>query len=78
MRHTFKIKSGNLDQGFIRSVRDIFGNKPLRIIVEDAEDGKLSDQRELYKITQTVFDRFKDAKIDPSIDLSALASEVNL
>jgi hypothetical protein len=38
MQQTFQIDASELDNRFIKSVRDIFGNKKLRIVIEDITD----------------------------------------
>ncbi|MCE6988016.1 hypothetical protein [Dyadobacter sp. CY323] len=78
MQHTFQIKSSNLNSNFIESVRAMFGDKELKIIVEDVEKNTAVTQKELYKKSLPVIDRFRNVTVDSNLDLSALANEVNL
>ena len=78
MQHTFQIKSSNLNNNFIESVREMFGDKELKIVVEDVERNTVVSQKELYKKSLSVIDRFKNVTVDSNLDLAALANEVNL
>jgi len=78
MQQIFQINSGSLNSSFIDSVKAIFGNKDIKIVVEEVEKDIKPSQKELYQKSLTVIDRFKDVKVDPNLDLSALANEVNL
>ena len=78
MQQIFQINSGSLNSSFIDSVKAIFGNKDIKIVVEEVEKDIKPSQKELYQKSLAVIDRFKDVKVDPNLDLSALANEVNL
>jgi len=78
MQQIFQINSGNLNNSFIDSVKAMFGNKDIKIVVEEIEKDIKPSQKELYQKSLAVIDRFKDVKVDPNLDLSALANEVNL
>ena len=79
MQHTFQLNAGELDASFVKSVRALYGKKKIRIVIEEVEDIRAQpDQLELYEKALEVRERFKNAKIDPNINLSDLANEVNL
>lgn len=76
MQHTFQINSGNLNANFIESVRAIFGNREIKIVIEDVEKNPPVNQKELAKNVLALRERFKNVKVDPNLDLSALANEM--
>lgn len=79
MQYTFQLNAGELDASFVKSVRALYGKKKIRIVIEEVEDIRAQpDQLELYEKALEVRERFKNAKIDPNINLSDLANEVNL
>lgn len=77
MQHTFHLNASNLTLGFLRMIKNLFGDKEIRIVVEDIQ---LPDvpRAELYQSTWELIDLFKDAKVDPNINISDIANEVNL
>ena len=78
MQQTFQINTGKLNANFIESVRAMFGNREIKIVIEDVDQAGPVSQKELYKKSLPVIERFKNVKVDPKLDLSALANEVNL
>jgi hypothetical protein len=78
MQQTFQIKPSNLNANFIESVRAMFGDREVKIVIEEVEKNGPVDQKELYIQSLPLIDRFKDVKVDPDLDLSSLANEVNL
>ncbi|MGG7665166.1 hypothetical protein [Dyadobacter sp. BHUBP1] len=58
-------------------IKKLFGDKEIRIVVEDIQVSDVS-RAELYQSTLELIDLFKDAKIDPNINISDIANEVNL
>lgn len=77
MQHTFHLKTTNLTLGFLHMIKKLFGDKEIRIVVEDIQVSDVS-RAELYQSTLELIDLFKDAKIDPNINISDIANEVNL
>jgi hypothetical protein len=77
MQHTFHLKATNLNRGFVDTVKKLFGSKEIKVIIED-ETSPDPPGQELYQATLALIERFKDARIDPNLDLSGIASEVNL
>lgn len=78
MQHTFRVNTENLNQEFIKNIQTIFGKKEILINVKDLENDKIIDQREIYKKSLEIRERFKNMKIDPNLDLSSMANDVNL
>ena len=76
MQQTFQIKSGNLNAHFIESVRAMFGDREIKIVIEDVEKVAPVSQKELSKNVLALRERFKNVKVDPNLDLSALANEM--
>ncbi|MNL46205.1 hypothetical protein D3C87_1688950 [compost metagenome] len=77
MQHTFQLKATNLTVGFLYMIKNLFKDKEIRIVVEDIQSSDLF-RTELHKSTLELIDLFKDAKIDPNINISDIANEVNL
>lgn len=78
MQQTFQIKPGELNVNFIEQVKAMFGESELKIIIEEVGKKKPLNQKEIYKKSLPYIARFKDVKVDPKFDLSALANDVNL
>lgn len=78
MQQTFQIKPSNLNANFIESVRAMFGDREVKIVIEEVEKTGTVDQKELYIQSLPFIDQFKNIKVDPDLDLSSLANEVNL
>ncbi|MBO9612605.1 MAG: hypothetical protein J7619_07930 [Dyadobacter sp.] len=77
MQHTFHLKAGSLTPAFVDLVRKMFGDKEIKVVVEDVKPVQMS-QQDLYRSIMALREQFKDLKIDPNVDISTLADEVNL
>ncbi|SEJ61510.1 hypothetical protein SAMN05216327_11463 [Dyadobacter sp. SG02] len=77
MQHTFHLKAGSMTPGFLHMIKNLFGDKEIKIVVEDVQSSDVS-RAELYQSTLELIDLFNDAKIDPNINISEIANEVNL
>ncbi len=77
MQHTFHMKAGSLTPAFVDLVRRMFGDKELRVVVEHVKPDDVS-QQDLYPSVVALREMFKEVKVDPNIDISKLADEVNL
>lgn len=66
-----------LDDEAIKSILSPFKGRHVRIAVEEVEEKQALSQLEIYEKVMEVRKLFKDAKVDPSINLSDLANEVN-
>jgi len=79
MQQTFQLSAGELNTSFIKSVQALYGKKRIKIVIEEVEDVPPQlVQREMFKKSEEVRLRLKKLKIDPNLDLSELANEVNL
>lgn len=77
MQHTFHLNAAKLNPSFVDIVKKMFGNKEIRVVVEDVSPDDVS-QQDLYRSVMALRERFKEVKVDPKIDISKLADEVNL
>ncbi|SDF41366.1 hypothetical protein SAMN04487996_110237 [Dyadobacter soli] len=77
MQHTFHLKAGSMTPAFADLVRKMFGDGELTVVVEHVNADNISQQDQHRSLT-ALRERFKDAKVDPNIDISKLADEVNL
>lgn len=77
MQHTFHLRAGSMTPAFVDRVRQMFGDKELRVIIEDIEPRKIV-KKEAYDAFMALREQFKEARIDPNIDISKLAEDVNL
>lgn len=78
MQQTFQINTGNLNAGFIDSVKALFGNREVKIVIEDVEKTEPVSQKETFRKMEELRKKLSSVKVDPNLDLSALANEVNL
>ena len=79
MQQTFQLNAGELDASFIKSVRALYGKKKIKIVIEEIEDIQAQpDQKELFRKTEEIRLSLKGFKVDPNVDFSKLADEVNL
>ncbi|MPR33255.1 hypothetical protein [Salmonirosea aquatica] len=67
-----------LDDEAIKSILSPFKGRHVRIAVQEVEKKAKPNQLDLYEKALEVRERFKNSKIDPNINLSDLANEVNL
>lgn len=75
VQHTFQLNASNLTPGFLDKLRKLFGDREIKVVVEDV---KPDDHQDLHMSLMALREQFKDVKVDPSIDISKLADEVNL
>ncbi len=78
MRHTFQLKSGDINANLIRNIMQIFQDKDLKITIETRDLPAKLSQKQLADRVLNVVDQFKGVKVDPNLDLSSLANESNL
>ena len=77
MQHTFHLRAGSMTPAFVDRVRKMFGDKELRVIIEDIEPRTIV-KKKAYDAFMALREQFKEARIDPNIDISKLADDVNL
>lgn len=79
MQQTFQLNAGELDSNFVKSVRALYGKKKIKIVIEEVKEvPPPQDQMEMFKKSEEVRLRLKNIKVDPDLDLSAMANEMNL
>lgn len=78
MQQTFQLNTRELNANFIQSVRALFGERRIKIVVEEVEDIVVPDQKDLLRQFEDIRLSLKDFKVDPKVNFSELADEVNL
>ncbi|WP_373513529.1 hypothetical protein [Persicitalea sp.] len=78
MTQTFQLNTAELNANFIKSVRALFGEKKIKIVVEDVEESQPVDEKELFRKTEEIRLSLKDFKVDPDVNFSELADEMYL
>ena len=78
METTYHIKVGEMDISFLEKIKAVFGvDENVTILVKNEEEPK-SNQQEMFRQMEKIRKKYAHIKIDPNLDLSALANEVNL
>lgn len=77
MQQCFYIHTDQLDARFIQKLRAMFGAREVRITVEAAEQQKRPSQKEVFLKMEQHRKKLSRVKVDPSVDIAALANEVN-
>ena len=77
MQQHFYLHTDRLGHSFIRRVRALFGSQNVRITVEAVEQQKRPSQKEVFLKMEQHRKKLSRVKIDPSVDIAALANEVN-
>lgn len=78
MQQVAQFEIEKLDEESINRILAPFKGRHVEVVVKEIKNKVQPSQLELYEEALKVRERFKDSKIDPNIDLSALANEVNL
>ena len=78
MTQTFQLSTAELNANFIKSVRAMFGEKKVKIVVEEVEEAPALDQKELLRQFEDIRLSLKDFKVDPNVNFSELADEMYL
>ena len=78
MQQTFQLNTEELNANFIQSVRALFGERRIKIVVEEVEEIVVPDQKEMFRKSEAVRLSLKDFKVDPKANFSELADEMNL
>ncbi|MBE9461247.1 hypothetical protein ACFP1I_20675 [Dyadobacter subterraneus] len=78
MQHTFKINTENLNEDFIKTLQSVFGKQEIIILANDQKSQKPTNQKEIYRKSLEIRERFKNMNVDPNLDLSSLADDINL
>lgn len=78
MQLTYTLSADSLNKDFIENIKDRFTGKKVTITIEDVPDFTPYDQTELFNKMEVLRKKIKHIKVDPNLDLSALANDVNL
>lgn len=76
MQQTFEINAGKINAQLLKTEIAKFGNRDVRIIIQDVETDKPVSQKELFKNMEKLRKKLSTVKVDPNLDLSALANEM--
>ncbi|PSL26128.1 hypothetical protein CLV60_110107 [Dyadobacter jiangsuensis] len=77
MQTTFEVSPGEWTEGFWKRVLSPFGQKRVRVTVEDIEGGSSQNQHDVYLQMKALQRQYPPIKVDESIDLSRLADDSN-
>ncbi|MGM9509389.1 hypothetical protein ACS5NO_16750 [Larkinella sp. GY13] len=78
MQLTYKLPVDSLNSGFLEAIKTQFAGKEVNITVEDSNDATPASQMDAFYKMEKLRKKLKKVKVDPSMDLSALANEVNV
>lgn len=78
MQQTHEYDVEVLDDQSIHSIMTPFKGLHVKIVVEEVKETEQPSQWDLYQKALEVRERFKNTKVDPDLNLSDLANEVNL
>lgn len=76
MQQTFEINAGQVDAQRIAAEITKRAGRKVRVTIEDMEVDAPVSQKELAKNVLALRERFMHVKVDPNLDLSALANEM--
>ncbi|WP_373511190.1 hypothetical protein [Persicitalea sp.] len=77
MQLTYKITADTLDDVFLEAIKSQFAGKEVNITIEEAESAVVDPIDQFHKM-EKLRKKLKRIKVDSSINLSALANELNL
>ncbi|WP_138992793.1 hypothetical protein [Larkinella sp. C7] len=78
MQLTYKLPVDSLNSGFLEAIKTQFAGKEVNITVEDSNDANPASQMDAFYKMEKLRKKLKKVKVDPNMDLSALANEVNM
>ncbi|OJV20151.1 MAG: hypothetical protein BGO21_12265 [Dyadobacter sp. 50-39] len=77
MQTTFEIGPGEWTEGFWQRVMDSFGQRRVRVTVEEIDNAVPGSQYDVYLQLKASQKQFPPIKVDENIDLSRLADDAN-
>lgn len=77
MQTTFEIDPEEWTEGFWKRILSLFGQKKLRVTVEEIEDVVSHSQYDVYLQMKALQRQHPPIKVDENIDLSRLADDSN-
>lgn len=79
MELTYQLRADLLTETLLESIKDQFRGREISIVVKDVQDTLLADEQKIaFTKMEDVRAELKSVKIDPSVDISSLADQVNL
>lgn len=77
MQTTFEIGPDEWTEGFWKKILPLFGQKKVRITVEEIDAGVPQSQHDVYLQMKALQRQYPPIKVDENIDLSRLADDSN-
>lgn len=77
MQTTFEIGPEEWTEGVWKRILSLFGQKKVRVTVEEIEDVVSPSQHDVYLEMKALQKRYPPIKVDKNIDLSRLADDSN-
>ena len=77
MQTTFEIGPGESTEGFWQKIMDSFGQRRVRVTVEEMEGAVSGSQYDVYLQLKALQNKFPPIKVDENIDLSRLADDAS-
>jgi hypothetical protein len=79
MELTYKLRADSITETLLETIKTQFRGKEISIIVKDVEVvPESSDQANSFRRMENLRAKLKSIEVDPEIDISSLANEVNL
>ncbi len=78
MQLTYKMPVDALNEGFLETIKFRFAGKKVNIIIEEVQEPEEIDQMERFYKMEKLRKKLERLQVDPDVDLSAMANEVNL
>lgn len=78
MQLTYTLPVDSIDEEFLVGIKAQFAGKDVKISIEEIEPNQPESQIETFRKMEKLRKKLRTIKIDPDLDLSALANEVNL
>jgi hypothetical protein len=78
MQLTYTLPADALNKDFIDNIKNRFNGKKVIITVEDVPDQTSHDQMACFDRMEVLRKKIDVIKVDPNLDLPALANDVNL
>lgn len=75
---TYTLPVDSLDEEFLENIKTHFAGKEVKIIVEEIESAQPKNQLTTLQRMERLRKKLSTTKVDPDLNLSALANEVNL
>jgi hypothetical protein len=78
MQFRYTLRANALDNDFLEKIKTVFEGRQINITIEDTTNDQKDSQILLFDKMEDLRKKLKNLKVNPEIDLSALANEINL